>query len=142
MAGNPEGCAELLRWRRARSATSSRWLAHDGRFRLKRQGPRRWQPEAHWRREKVSLAPTEPHHVGFIFRDPLRHLFAREPSRFGHPSALRAKPGGEKQQEFLLLLRRQGIRGCFDLDECAHVRDSRIRLRKQQASARRLGWGT
>ena len=68
-----------------------------------------------------SLALTEPTHVGLIFCDPGRQLFAGELPWFGEPGTLRAEPRGKEKQQFLLLLRRQRIGRSLDLCKCAHT---------------------
>ena len=54
--------------------------------------------------KRASLALLEAAHVGFIIRDPICHLLAREFSGLRQLDALRAHPGGEKRASVALSL--------------------------------------
>src|SRR5207245_1872528 len=62
----------------------------------------------------------EPLHIRFISRDPTRDLFAGELAWFGWLGPLRPKARRQEQQQFLLLLWRQGVGGSFDFSKRAH----------------------
>ena len=65
---------------------------------------------------------TESFHVCFIVRNPSRHLLRSKLPRLGHRPTLCAEPGGQEQQQFLLLLRSQGVGRRFDLGKRGHTK--------------------
>src|SRR5205085_1764385 len=91
-----------------------------GGFLARRPQPSHWRPAARWYPETASLAFTEPLHIRFILRNPPCDLFAGEFAWLRQLGALRPQTGRQEQQQFLLLLRRQGL-GCgFDFSKRAH----------------------
>jgi hypothetical protein len=69
----------------------------------------------------LSAALLEAAQVGFVFRNPTGHLLAGKFSRFRHPDALPAQPGGEKQHQLLFLLWRQPFRRRLNFIELARM---------------------
>ena len=70
---------------------------------------------------EASLALLEAAHVGFIFRDPSRHLVAGKSSRFRHLDSSRAHPCGEEEHQLLFLFRGERFRRRLNLLEFAHA---------------------